>query len=85
MLKSRPLKQYKKKKEGEGMARCHLFSSKYYMISEFWVLVPFMCCDVLIQKNGGQYGSFSTKKQHFSDVWSKKGSLQHNFETILSP
>ena len=48
-------------KEGEGMARCHDFLSKYYMMSDFWVLVPFMCSDVLIVKISGQYGSFSTK------------------------
>ena len=38
------------------------FLSKYYMISEFWVLVPFICSDLLIEKIGGQYGCFNTKK-----------------------
>ena len=48
------------------MGRCHMFFSKYYVISEFWTLVPLMCSDVLIHKIEGQKSCFNTKNERFS-------------------
>ena len=57
----------------------HLFLSKYYMTCEFYALVPFLCPDVLMEKSGGQYGCFSTKKQHILDARSQTRSFDHYF------
>ena len=47
-----------------------------FLIPHFRNLGSLMCHDVLIEKHGGQYGCFSTKKRHFSDVrWSRTGSI----------
>ena len=51
----------------EVQGSSHIFFPKYYMIIEVYGIVPLMCADVLLEKIGGQYGSFNTKNEHISD------------------